>query len=127
MKNIHQISDNIYITSDEEIKVGDWYFITESISKCESKYEANDLTDICKKIILTTDPQLIADGVQSIDNEFLEWFVNHPSCEEVKIESWQTLITSPTKASFGSFGLALLQPQIIMRKRTKNFSTLISI
>jgi hypothetical protein len=27
-----------------------------------------------KKIILTTDPKLIADGVQSIDDEFLEWF-----------------------------------------------------
>ena len=75
---------NIYITSDEEIKVGDWYFITESISKCESKYEANDLTDICKKIILTTDPQLIADGVQPIDDTFLEWFIKNPSCEKVE-------------------------------------------
>jgi len=28
----------------------------------------------CKKIILTTDQDLIKDGVQSIDDEFLEWF-----------------------------------------------------
>jgi len=75
----------IYITSDEEIKEGDWYFITESISKCESKYEANDLTDICKKIILTTDGDLIADGVQKIDDEFLEWFVKNPTCEYAHI------------------------------------------
>jgi hypothetical protein len=75
---------NIYITNSEAIKEGDWYFITESISKCESKYEANDLTDICKKIILTTDPQLIADGVQAIDDNFLEWFVKNPSCEKVE-------------------------------------------
>jgi hypothetical protein len=81
---------NIYITSDEEIKEGDWYFITESISKCESKYEANDLTDICKKIILTTDQDLIADGVQAIDDEFLEWFVKNPSCEKVEVEHFGT-------------------------------------
>lgn len=37
-----------------------------------------------KKIILTTDPDLIADGVQAIDDEFLEWFVNNPSCEFVE-------------------------------------------
>jgi hypothetical protein len=74
---------NIYITSDEEVKEGDWYFITESISKCESKYEANDLTDICKKIILTTDQDLIADGVQAIDDELLEWFVKNPTREFV--------------------------------------------
>ena len=78
---------NIYITNDEEIKEGDWYFITESISKCESKYEANDLTDICKKIILTTDQDLINDGVQAIDDEFLEWFVKNPSCEFVEWSS----------------------------------------
>jgi hypothetical protein len=117
MKNIHQISDNIYITSDEEIKVGDWYFITESISKCESKYEANDLTDICKKIILTTDPQLIADGVQSIDNEFLEWFVNHPSCEEVKIESWQT------KGEW-DIDYKIIIPKDEAKQRAKNYMSL---
>ena len=40
-----------------------------------------------EKIILTTDPDLIADGVQGIDNEFLEWFVKNPSCEDVEIIS----------------------------------------
>jgi len=39
-----------------------------------------------KKIILTTDQNLIKDGVQAIDDEFLEWFVKNPSCEEVKVE-----------------------------------------
>ena len=79
-------NQHIYITNSEEIKEGDWYFITESISKCESKYEANDLTDICKKIILTTDPDLIKDSVQPISNEFLQWFVQNPSCEEVEVK-----------------------------------------
>jgi hypothetical protein len=41
----------------------------------------------CKKITLATDLDLIADGVQAIDDEFLEWFVKNPSCENVKVES----------------------------------------
>jgi hypothetical protein len=36
-----------------------------------------------KKIILTTDQDLINDGVQAIDDEFLQWFVKNPTCEEV--------------------------------------------
>jgi hypothetical protein len=28
---------------------------------------------------------LIKDGVQAIDDEFLEWFVKNPSCEEVEV------------------------------------------
>jgi hypothetical protein len=47
---------------------------------------------LSKKIILTTDQDLIKDGVQSIDDEFLEWFVKNPSCEEVEIE--KTFVTN---------------------------------
>ena len=39
------------------------------------------------KIILTTDQDLIKDGIQAIDDEFLEWFVKNPSCEEVETYS----------------------------------------
>ena len=39
-----------------------------------------------KKIILTTDQELIKNGIQPIPDEFLEWFVKNPSCEEVKVE-----------------------------------------
>jgi hypothetical protein len=46
----------------------------------------NKRNDVFKKIILTTDQDLIADGVQEIDDEFLEWFVNNPGCESVEIE-----------------------------------------
>jgi hypothetical protein len=37
-----------------------------------------------KKITLATDLDLIADGVQAIPDEFLEWFVKNPSCEFVE-------------------------------------------
>jgi uncharacterized protein YneR len=85
---IHQSSEvrpqHIYITNDEEIKEGDYMYdidgdVGKAIGSDMKEFEGN------KKIILTTDEQLISDGVQSIDDEFLEWFVKNPSCEEVKV------------------------------------------
>lgn len=38
-----------------------------------------------KKIILTTNKLLIKDGIQAINDDFLEWFVKNPSCEEVEV------------------------------------------
>ena len=78
---------NIYITSSEEIKEGDWCLDIENeiVKYCEKKYNML-FHNICKKIILTTDQDLINDDVQAIDDEFLEWFVDHPSCEKVKTQ-----------------------------------------
>ena len=81
---------HIYITSDEEIKVGDCYltFTNKEVMgqprKCE---DANWNFSFCKKIILTTDQSL--EGVQSIDDDFLEWFVKNPSCESVEVKEKQ--------------------------------------
>jgi hypothetical protein len=75
---------NIYITSDEEIKEGDWCFdINGKIFKHENHFP---ISIGQRKIILTTDPDLIADGVQSINDKFLEWFIANPSYEEVEVE-----------------------------------------
>jgi hypothetical protein len=75
---------NIYITSDEKIKEGGWHFnlALNLVEKTTSFH--NGL--LCEKIILTTDQDLIKNGVQAIDDEFLEWFVKNPICEFVKIE-----------------------------------------
>jgi len=97
-------NQNIYITSDEEIKEENyWIYISPPKWKDTDRIEVvrNVLPNswFCKlydkenykKIILTTDQDLIKDGVQAIDDEFLEWFVNNPSCEEIyvnKIESF---------------------------------------
>ncbi len=89
MKNIHKIDKNIYTTSDEEIKEGN-YFI--GANKVVYKFTSDDVKNGFKpkgeKITLTTDPELIKDGVQAIDDEFLEWFVKNPSCEYIKTEKW---------------------------------------
>jgi hypothetical protein len=105
MKNVHLITKEqegadvlhqyLYITSEEAIKEGDWYLIEFNglkITQCNSVEELISIEgrDDCKKIILTTDQDLI--GVQSIDNEFLEWFVKNPSCEEVEIENKKVLV-----------------------------------
>jgi hypothetical protein len=94
-KWMHRKKFNIYITSDEEIKEGDYVVQTNlektntQVIKCETEFQtrianSKDGSFTKKKIILTTDPDLY--GVQAIDDEFLEWFVKNPSCEYVETE-----------------------------------------
>ncbi len=98
MKNIHVLPtekpQNIYITSNEEIKEG-WHF-NNAIGVNKPVYVKDEDVEPLKniygnpyylqKIILTTDQDLIKDGVQAIDDEFIEWFVKNPSCEYVDID-----------------------------------------
>jgi hypothetical protein len=79
---------NIYITFDEEIKTGDYYQSGKFIWQMRYPQWGEEGQGGAKKIILTTDPELIADGVQAIDDTFLEWFVKNPSCDEVEIDCW---------------------------------------
>jgi hypothetical protein len=73
---------NIYITNDEKPKSEDW-----CLSKLNEvvRFGKKFTSSLYKKIILTTDQDLIADGVQAIDDEFLEWFIKNPSCEYVEV------------------------------------------
>ena len=75
----------IHITNDEEIKEGDYIGYPTLNNWVPVKYLGGDLIGSEKKIILTTDPDLIKDGVQDIDDEFLESFVKNPSCESVDV------------------------------------------
>ncbi len=109
---------NIYITCDEEIKDGDWCFYLGRFGAkivCKAKLtdtgfvyqefgedyvgrEDEGITPLKSeifKIILTTDQDLIKDGVQAIDDEFLEWFVKHPSCEFVEVDKEEDELVSP--------------------------------
>jgi len=84
--NIHKIGKELFITSDEEIKEGDWFIHyshnTTSLHQAKSVVPESIITTNdegcwminCKKIILTTHQDLIKDGVQAIDDEFLEWY-----------------------------------------------------
>jgi hypothetical protein len=87
-----EANQNIYITNSEEIKEGDWChtigtsLFNEQIGRVTKQVIVDNRKCgiIFKKIILTTDQDLIKDGVQPIDDEFLEWFVKNPSCERVE-------------------------------------------
>jgi hypothetical protein len=70
------INRHIYITSDEEVKDGDKFLESDHEGYGFRKY----------KIILTTDPELIKDGVQEIPEVFLKWLVDNPDCEYVEVE-----------------------------------------
>jgi hypothetical protein len=89
-------NQHIYITSDEEIKEGDYVVQTNfektntQVIKCETEFQtkianSKDGSFSKNKIILTTDQDLINEGVQPIDDEFLEWFVKNPTCESVEV------------------------------------------
>ena len=74
---------NLHITSNEEgVYDKDYYLYEGSTFKARPRDEGN----FKNKVILTTDQDLIKDGVQAIDDEFLEWFVKNPSCEKVDVE-----------------------------------------
>ena len=81
---------NIYITSNEEIKNGDWCVDTYKLKnnhypifRWSDKFRVD-----AKKIILTTDQDLIKDGVQAIDDEFLKWFINNQNCEKIDLDTF---------------------------------------
>jgi hypothetical protein len=75
---------HIYITSDEEIKNRNcWVTNGRDVFKPLDDYTLEYANRYWEKIILTTEVDLIKDGIQPIADEFLEWFVNNPSCEEV--------------------------------------------
>ena len=98
-------NDNyLYITSDEKIIDTNCYVINVVGDNDEKRYVFKPILvndDIvrkeklvtypnggwCEKIILTTDPKLIADGVQAICDDFLFWYKYCPGCEFVKIKS----------------------------------------
>jgi hypothetical protein len=101
------VYQHMYITSDEEIKEGvdQWYLdkvLNEPYNSGGAQYSSKQ--DV---IILTTDQDLIKDGVQAIDDEFpiddkfLEWFIKNPSCENVKVELIEEI---PSGFTFGMFG-----------------------
>ncbi len=89
---------SIYITSDGKLKLRDYIVLDNSIEGLPD-YQGLHVIQIlddtllrsaialgCKKITLATDPDLLAEGIQDIDDDFLEWFVKNPSCEYVEVQ-----------------------------------------
>lgn len=79
---------NIYITSNEEPKLDQWGIRLKNsvIFKCKGFASTEETRKYDKKIILTTDQDLIKDGVQAIEDDFLEWFINNPTWDKIGVE-----------------------------------------
>ena len=99
---------NIYITSDEEIKEGDWGLskLNEVILFGRSYNEK-----FYKKIILTTDQDLIKDGVCGIEDGFLEWFVNNPNCEKVEVKQEKIVLGEVDGTTYIDFNYKIIIPK----------------
>jgi hypothetical protein len=95
-------TQNIYITNDEivtEYSIGLYFidiynktrhifspiYINKDTIAAGKFHTYINNGNMCKKIIMTTDPILILNGVQAIDDTFLEWFIKNPSCEYVDL------------------------------------------
>jgi hypothetical protein len=83
-KNVHRLNGFIYITNDEEIKIGDLFYLYDA--NIIAKYVNVKPVKEAKKIILTNDPKLIKDGVQAINDESAKWLVENTSCDLVEVE-----------------------------------------
>lgn len=95
-------NQNIYITNDEEINKDTKTCWCIDISCNELVLHQGILPSYhykhYKKIIMTTDKSINVlcscgkdcgakeSGVQAIPDDFLEWFVNNPSCEQISVE-----------------------------------------
>jgi hypothetical protein len=112
-ESAHLTTQNIYITSDEEIKEGDWVIYNNDLQKSDGI----SFKSVDKKIILTTDQDLINDGVQAIDDEFLQWFVKNLSCEfevePIPNSNWGFDIAEPI-----TLGYKIIIPQEEQKQET---------
>jgi hypothetical protein len=99
---------NICITNDEEIKEGDCYYIlsTKEVLRHNFSVKIEDDGDH-KKIILTTDEDLIKNGVQEISEDFLQWFVKNPSCEFVEVEKIRVISYSFPRNAYAKYRITI--------------------
>ena len=85
MKNLYKIEDELYIISNTENVSENCWIITDGRLVQVSYLLSNEVAK-GNKVILTTNKLLIKNGVQAIDDEFLEWFINHSNCKQIEIK-----------------------------------------
>jgi len=109
---------NIYITSNEEISrdTKPCWCLDDKDNSVNYYQGALPLHNYIgyKKIILTTDQDLIKDGVQPIDDEFLEWFIKNSNCKEVYIHKEYKQINQDNPITRGSTALVFSHYEIII-------------
>lgn len=119
-EDLQVTNQHIYITSTEEIMDCNCYvinvigdedtkrYVFKPIEVTEDYVRKEPMVTYpsggwCEKVVLTTDPDLINDGVQSIPDEFLEWFVDNPTFDNVELKPWFNEILSCCKSESECF------------------------
>lgn len=95
--NLKTTKQNIYITNSDEIKEGDYGILDKEVLSYHQMHKRWGMPQ-GKKIILTTDADLVKDGVKAIPDDFLEWFIKNPSCEYIEVKP---LLSNNGRALFG--------------------------
>jgi len=80
--------NHLYFTSDEEIKEGDWVMYNNCIEQA-GRVESQIAYHGFKKIIASTDPKLIADGVAQIPQAFIQKYVELGGIYNVMVEYFE--------------------------------------
>jgi hypothetical protein len=125
---------HLYLTSDEEIKEGDWYIdiYTECIELCPSKEDAEatkDFIDDYKKIIATTDPKLTFNGglnpsedilrksrfIPKIKSHFIESYVKNPVDKVLLEYEWDGRVNYKDKPSV--YNLKLVNNEVVVASK----------
>lgn len=95
---------NIYITTDDEIKEGDWYYwpVTKTVQRLKlteiEKEYGKSLSKDCKKIIATTDPEF---NLPQPSKAFIEEYCKAGGIDEVDVEylrCWDDGVLKPEEA-----------------------------
>jgi hypothetical protein len=122
MKNLYKIDDELYIISNTENVNENCWIITNGKLVQVSYLLSNEVAK-GNKIILTTNKLLIKDGIQAIDDEFLQWFIENQSCEKVEVvdllaEQFGYIIIIP-KEEPKQENKVLVEMQQILRRDSK--------
>ena len=75
---------NIYITSDDKIELNDYIVDNWQVEKWKDRSSLLGK----KKVIMTTDKQLISEGIQEIDGRFLDWIIQNHDINYIKMEEY---------------------------------------
>jgi len=98
--NNYKNAQNIYVTNDEVIE--EWYIYKGKLLRASINHSKYEII-YGKPVVLTTDQDLIKDSIQTIPDEFLNWFIKNPSCEKVNIQEEKHLICNHCDSLYSSF------------------------
>jgi hypothetical protein len=88
---IHTQNLIIYIVIESTLKLND-YYISPFSGGVLFKWDNFNVKQFPSykglRVVFTTDPDLIKDGVQSIDGDFINWLVKNPSYDKIQLEGF---------------------------------------